>query len=282
MKLASVNSALAVQKSDFLGNRNTAGDGDGINSGELYRSLFGLGKRFQSKQIRVEKSGKKRWNGTNEYISTNNNNSSTSNAKSVELAKKSNNINNGVLSKSIMSVNERRKLVQNNLESNMLNLMRKSLDDQSNKVQLQLKREESMIFDEFIEAKVINYNFTRRRKLIELRNESSSKMNSSRPPPTESNPIDSNSKLPSVAEQPNLKLEAGLKFRPKLDHFTQSKTAHPNLNNKDGKKSAELDNNFSESMPLFTEEEEEIIKKAFKLNSNLFDRYILICLLFAS
>jgi hypothetical protein len=266
MRLVAITNAISAQKPDFFVKHNSSdNESKGIQTSELYQSLFGLSKRFKTKQIRVEKSGKQR----GEFFNDNNKNPFL-NTNSLKVGKKSGS-NSGGQAKLFMSENERRKLVQNNLESNILNLMRKSLDDQANKVQLQLKREESMLFDEFIESKVINYNYTRRRKLLEIRNENLNKMKSLNET--------SENKLPQN-DQASLKLETELKFGTRNNETNNRiKTAHihsrlnKQANDKAVVKKSELVDDLSESLNLFTKEEEEMIKRAIKLNSNLFDRF---------
>jgi hypothetical protein len=214
---------------------------------QLYESLFNK-NTLHKKPLRVEKSAR----GTRiaafdepAVLST----------KPMELTsrrsakERSDGGGNGGEVKVLATSNERRRAVQNNFESNVLGLMRKSLDGQANKVQLQLKREESMIFDQFINDKVINYNYVRRRKLLELRSQNEASSRAVDP---------SSGRIVQTGQQLH---QQQMEFLLPGENYGKSRHALPPHN------SPEVDMGV-----LFSKDEEEMIKKAFSLNSNLINR----------
>ena len=63
--------------------------------------------------------------------------------------------------KKIASYNERKTINQNNVQDRLLTIKRKYLDRQLDYNQMQIKRERSLLLDQYLEAKAANYNYTR-------------------------------------------------------------------------------------------------------------------------
>ena len=278
-----------------------------INKNKANQSLFS--SNGGREKIRVEKS-------TNKPVNTDPHsmNITIMNARAIELNNKnsaSKKVAGNLKVKAFMSENERQKLVQNSLEENLLGILRRSLDDLSTKTQLQLKREESMLFDKFIETKVINYNYARRKKLLEMRNSESptankkilinnknfwvrayldktdlnigSNLNLQKKSNKQNKPTTEESQLKTFLKVSDLPISNNTSNQNQMTETSFIKapnTVAKNVSlefpqeNAVNNDTGNLTNPITESLTLFSQEDEEIIKKAFRLNANLFDRFV--------
>lgn len=257
-ELKGLNDLLRPIKSEDVKSKSSRNDQEGKEEKKSFQFQF-KGAYSYIPPIRVEKCDPK--SRIKQDIFNKNNSDSFMSIQTIESKNKHNVAKNAAHNQlkvtAFMSDNERRKMVQNNLEDNLLGILRRNLEDQSSKAQLQLKREKSMLFDQYVETKVINYNYAQRRKMLDLR--------------AKKNNEDRIEKIDNFLVKRQSIVSSSKKTESKADHEPETHEEKVVMMVED---TGELKEASTESFNLFSKEEEDLISKAMKLNSNLFDRFV--------